>query len=91
MKTKTKKTEKAKSNKRRLEGIVVSNKMTNAVVVKVTRKTPHRKYRKIVTKAKKFYARTNEKLTVGEEVVIEESRPLSKLIRWVVVNQKKNL
>lgn len=78
------------AKKKRLEGIVVSNKMTNAVVVSVIRRVPHRKYGKIVTKHKKFYARTFDKLNVGDRVVIEESRPLSKLIRWVVVDHNSN-
>lgn len=87
---KTKKTEeKVKKAKRRIEGTVVSNKMTNAVVVRVVRKAAHPKYGKIVTKTKKFYARTEEKYNIGDTVTIEESRPLSKLIRWVVVDQNK--
>ena len=79
---------KATGVKRRVEGIVVSNKMTNAVVVRVERKVTHPKYGKIIKKAKKFYARTDEKINEGTTVVIEESRPLSKLIRWVVVEKK---
>jgi small subunit ribosomal protein S17 len=76
------------SRKKRLEGVVVSNKMTKAVVVTVLRKFPHPKYGKIITSAKKFYARANNNVNVGDKVVIEETRPLSKLIRWTVVEGK---
>jgi small subunit ribosomal protein S17 len=77
------------SNKKRIEGVIVSNKMTNAVVVSVTSKFPHPKYGKIMSRIKKFYARTEETLNVGDKVVIEESRPLSKLIRWKVIEVVK--
>lgn len=76
------------NNKRRLEGVVVSNKMTGAVVVKVSRKIVHPKYGKIINKSKKYYAKTDNALLVGDNVVIEESRPLSKLIRWIVIEKK---
>jgi small subunit ribosomal protein S17 len=85
MKTKV---EKKSNTRRRLEGVVVSNKMTKAVVVSVSRRMPHPKYDKIITKIKKYYARAEGELTVGDKVVIEESRPLSKTIRWVVVESK---
>jgi small subunit ribosomal protein S17 len=83
------KTEETKvTRKKRLEGTVVSNKMTKAVVVSVTRKMAHPKYGKIISSVKKYYARVEEPVNVGDVVVIEESRPLSKLIRWVVVERK---
>lgn len=82
------KSEKKTSNKKRLEGVVVSSKMTRAVAVSVSTKRPHPKYSKIMTRTKKFYARTEEKLNVGDKVVIEESRPLSKTIRWIVIERK---
>ena len=73
--------------KKRLEGEVVSNKMEKAVVVQVARRIPHPKYGKIITKVKKFYARSLGDEKIGDKVVIEESKPLSKLIRWVVVKK----
>jgi small subunit ribosomal protein S17 len=76
------------SKKKTLEGTVVSNKMTNAVVVSVSRRMPHPKYDKIITKLKKYYARNEQDLQVGDVVVIEETRPLSKLIRWQVIAKK---
>ena len=86
---KTSKSKKENKNKKKLDGVVVSNKMMGAVVVKISRKAPHPKYGKIVGKNKRLYAKTDEKLEIGEKVTIQESRPLSKLIRWVVIPSKK--
>jgi small subunit ribosomal protein S17 len=89
MKSKTEKIEETKvGNKKRLEGVVVSTKMTDTVVVNVTRKIPHPKYGKIISSIKKFYARVENPVNVGDIVVIEETRPLSKLIRWRVIEKK---
>ncbi|MFW5720016.1 MAG: 30S ribosomal protein S17 [Candidatus Dojkabacteria bacterium] len=77
-----------KNNKRKLEGEVVSNKMQNGIVVRVTRWFPHPKYGKIISKSKKYYAKTEDEISVGSRVVIEETRPVSKLIRWKVVEVK---
>jgi small subunit ribosomal protein S17 len=67
-------------------GKVVSNKMDKTVVVAVERKFPHPLYEKQVKKTKKFYAHDEEnKCNEGDIVRIRESRPLSKLKRWVVV------
>lgn len=74
--------------KKTLVGVVVSNKMQKAVVVKVERRFPHPKYHKIITRYKKYYARTEQPLNEGDVVVIQESRPLSKLIRWIVIAKK---
>lgn len=77
----------AQKNKKELIGVVVSNKMNKAVVVKVKRRFPHPLYQKVITKYKKFYARTDMPLKEGDTVVIQESRPLSKLIRWIVIQK----
>jgi small subunit ribosomal protein S17 len=67
-------------------GEVVSNKMTKTIVVRVQRRIPHPQFRKIVTSYKKFYAHDeNSQAKVGDTVRIEESRPLSKLKRWTLV------
>jgi small subunit ribosomal protein S17 len=67
-------------------GEVVSNKMTKTIVVRVERRFPHPKFKKIVTSYKKFYAHDeNSQAKVGDTVCIEESRPLSKLKRWTLV------
>ena len=66
-------------------GQVVSNKMQKTVTVKVERTFAHPVFKKTVTKAKKYYAHTDLKLEVGQTVKIMETRPLSKLKRWRVV------
>ncbi len=67
-------------------GVVVSNKMTKTVVVKVERRVADRKYGKIVTKATKFKAHDEkQECQPGDKVRIEETRPLSKDKRWRVV------
>src|SRR5271169_86395 len=67
-------------------GEVVSNKMTKTIVVRVERRFPHQKFKKIVTSYKKFYAHDEKaEAKVGDTVRIEESRPLSKLKCWKLV------
>jgi small subunit ribosomal protein S17 len=67
-------------------GEVVSNKMTKTIVVRVERRFPHPKFKKIVTSYKKFYAHDEtSQAKPGDTVRIEESRPLSKLKRWTLV------
>jgi small subunit ribosomal protein S17 len=73
--------------KRRNEkvGQVVSTKMAKTIVVEVTRRVPHRTYKKIVAQRKKFYAHDEEQTArVGDVVRIVESRPLSRLKRWTL-------
>ncbi|NGX34506.1 MAG: 30S ribosomal protein S17 [Candidatus Anoxychlamydiales bacterium] len=69
-----------------LEGVVVSDKMEKTVVVKVIRSMRHPKYTKLVEKWKKYYAHDDtKKAKVGTRVKIIQSRPLSKLKRWKVI------
>lgn len=78
----------AKSVRKTKKGTVVSNKMEKTVVVKVERTMQHPRYGKIVKRAKKFYAHsTMDGLQIGDTVVIAETRPLSKLKRWQVVEK----
>ena len=67
-------------------GRVVSNKMDKTVVVAVDYMRPHPLYRKTVRQTNKFYAHDeNNQCKIGDTVRIEETRPLSKLKRWRVV------
>jgi small subunit ribosomal protein S17 len=67
-------------------GEVVSNKMTKTIVVRVERRFPHPRFKKIVTSYKKFYAHDEKaQAKVGDTVRIEESRPISKLKCWKLV------
>ena len=64
-------------------GEVVSNKMTKTIVVRVERRFPHPQFKKIVTSYKKFYAHDEKsEAKIGDTVRIGETRPLSKLKRW---------
>jgi small subunit ribosomal protein S17 len=68
------------------QGVVVSSKMQKSCVVRVERKFRHPKYDKILTSAKKYYAHTEiPDLKKGDVVRIIETRPISKLKRWRVV------
>jgi small subunit ribosomal protein S17 len=67
-------------------GVVVSNKMTKTIVVEVERRVPHPIFKKIVRKTSKFYAHDEEqKAKEGDKVRIVETRPMSKLKRWKLV------
>ncbi len=64
-------------------GEVVSNKMAKTIVVRVERRFPHPKYKKVVTQYKKFYAHDEKsEAKPGDRVRIQESRPLSRMKRW---------
>jgi small subunit ribosomal protein S17 len=77
----------APSKSKQRVGEVVSNKMTKTIVVRVERRFPHPKYKKIIKSYKKFYAHDEKsEAKVGDMVVIEEARPLSKLKRWKLVS-----
>ncbi len=68
------------------EGEVVSNKMNKSVVVKVERLVQHQTYKKVVKRTKKFMAHDEEgQCKVGDKVRIIETRPLSKLKRWAII------
>ena len=59
-------------------GEVISNKMTKTIVVRVQRRYQHARYKKVVTGYKKFYAHDEKcEAKVGDQVRIEETRPLS--------------
>jgi len=76
-----------KNKRRQLIGKVSSNNMDKTVVVMVQRKIPHPIYRKYVNKTKKYYAHDpRNSCSLGDVVLIEESKPLSKLKRWRVKN-----
>ncbi|NMC09013.1 30S ribosomal protein S17 [Candidatus Microgenomates bacterium] len=76
------------SKRREVTGIVTSNKMDKAVKVEVASSERHPQYSKIVKRKKVFFAHTNEELQIGDKVTIRESRPISKKIKWTVINKK---
>ncbi len=74
-----------KSNKRILEGVVLSNKADKTVVVQVERKFLHPQYRKTVRSHKKYMAHDEaNECNIGDTVRIIESRPLSARKRWTL-------
>jgi len=76
----------ARGHRKQRVGEVVSNKMTKTIVVRVERRFPHPRFKKIVTSYNKFYAHDEKaEAKVGDTVRIEETRPLSKLKRWRLV------
>jgi small subunit ribosomal protein S17 len=74
-------------NRRKVrQGVVVSDRGDKTVVVSVERRFPHPLYGKAVTRTKKFHAHDPEnQFRVGDVVRITETRPLSKLKRWRVL------
>ena len=76
--------------KRTLEGVVVSDKQDKTVVVRVERRYTHPVMKKTVRSSKKYYAHDEKnEFKVGDVVMIEERRPLSKLKRWEVIQGDK--
>src|SRR3972149_8626373 len=74
--------------KRRLEGVIVSDKMQKTVVVAVTRFKKHPKYLKYHKVSRRFKAHDEENIyKTGDKVLIEETRPTSKDKRWKVVTK----
>ena len=75
-----------RNNRKESIGVVVSNKMQKSIVVAVKRKVKHPIYGKFVNKTTKFYAHDEDNVCeVGDLVRIMETRPLSKLKRWRLV------
>lgn len=64
-------------------GEVISNKMAKTIIVRVERRFPHPKFKKVVTGYTKLYAHDEKsEAKVGDRVRIEETRPISKSKRW---------
>ena len=81
------------NNRRRLTGVVTSNKMDKSVLVVITRTYRHPLYKKVVHSRKKLMAHDELGSEVGDEVRIVESRPISKRKHWVVeeIIQKESI
>ena len=74
--------------KRVLQGVVVSDKNNKTVVVEVERRFTHPLFKKTVRRSKKYHAHDEENASkIGDKVWIEESAPISKNKRWVVLKQ----
>jgi small subunit ribosomal protein S17 len=76
--------------KRVMQGVVVSDKNAKTVVVRVERRYMHPLLKKTVRRSKKFHAHDeDDTFKVGDIVRIEESKPISKNKRWVVLKDSK--
>lgn len=72
-------------NVRTLQGKVISDKMDKTVTVLVERKVKHPLYGKVIRRSSKIHAHDEgNQYTIGDIVIIEESRPLSKTKSWIV-------
>ncbi len=73
--------------RRQLIGTVVSDKMEKTAVVQVERLVKHPMYKKYIRRRNKFAAHDKDnRCSIGDRVMITESRPISKLKRWRVTN-----
>ena len=78
--------------KRQLTGIITSNKMAKTVVVKVERIKEHKKYKKRYKVHKKYQAHVESgDYAIGDKVLIEECRPISKEKKWQVIKKLRFL
>ena len=72
------------NNRRRLTGVVTSNKMMKTVVVEVSRTFRHPLYNKVIHSRKRLMAHDELGCQIGDQVTIVESRPISARKRWAV-------
>ena len=67
-------------------GVVISDKMQKTIVVKIEKRYPHPIYSKTLIKTKKYQAHDElEECNIGDQVLVEECRPLSKKKRWKLI------
>ena len=82
----TQETEQTTRQARSLQGVVVSDKMDKSVTIQVERKVKHPLYKKYIRRSTKFHAHDeNNDCRVGDKVVIEQCRPISKSKSWRLV------
>ena len=73
-------------HRKQRRGSVVSDKGNKTIVVQVKRRARHPLYKKVISHYKKFYAHDPENIAkLGDEVRIQECKPVSKLKRWELV------
>ena len=78
--------EAGRAKRKQRVGEVIANKMAKTIVVRVERRFPHPRYKKIITGYKKLYAHDEKsEARVGDRVRLEETRPLSKTKHWRLV------
>ena len=68
-------------------GIVVSDKMKDTLIVSVNDRITHKRYKKVITRTKRYAVHdTTSNSSVGDQVRIRETRPISKTKNWVLIN-----
>lgn len=81
-------TQSVQGSGRVLKGLIVSDKMTKTAVVRITRLKKHPKYKKYFKVTNRYKAHNPEnRYHTGDEVLIRETRPLSKEKRWVIIGK----
>ena len=76
----------ARGNRKERVGEVISSKMAKTIVLRVERRFPHPKFKKVVTGYQKFYAHDEKsEAQMGDRVRIQETRPVSKTKRWRLI------
>ncbi len=75
---------------RRFQGTIVSNKMKDTAVVSIVSKKVHSKYKKAYKSTRRFNCHNQDnKFKLGETVIFEECRPMSKTKRWRILSKVK--
>jgi len=78
--------EEARRDRKERVGQVISNRMAKTIVVRVERRFAHPRFKKVVTGYRKFYAHDEKgEAKMGDQVRIQETRPVSKTKRWRLV------
>ena len=78
--------------KRLLFGKVVSSKSDKSIVVEVIRRVKHKLYKKIIKKVKKYHAHDEANIyKIGDNVTIQEVKPISKMKTWIVYDDSSNV
>lgn len=74
--------------KKQLKGVIISDKMQKTIVVRVERLKEHRKYKRRFRLHKNYKVHYDEgEYKIGDKVIIEETRPISKDKRWIAVKK----
>ena len=68
-------------------GIVVSDKMTNTCIVAVNDRIVHKRYKKVITRTKRYAVHDSQfEASIGDQVRIRETKPMSKTKNWVLIS-----
>ena len=79
-------TQQTRNKRKELTGVVVSSKMDKTVTVKVSYKVRHPQYKKVIERSNKYYAHDeSNSISDGQQVRIMQTRPISKLKCWRVI------